>query len=238
MSDFVYSLSGTAPLAKKYQVDATIANVGVPLLIDTDSEAGLNAGTTTSAADFGGMAQDTVTYTATQGTGADSAERKVGVIINPDAVWKTRLSGGATDGTALTLYDVTSESSGGTAVTTGDAWNNPTMDEGVVWGYDGANVGQIRKITSVGATAGTVTIPFDNGTVVGDNFMRAPYWPNRTISVQLTTLLFEADASIAVGTGAEYVVVDMDLRDISGDGRLKSYIHMMAKDHVYGARPT
>lgn len=235
--DWVYNISGASvPLVKRYQVDATISNVGVPLLIDTAGEAGLNAGTTTSAADFVGMALDTVTYTVTQGIGADSAERKVGVIINPDAVWRALLSGGATEGTALTLYDVTTASASGLDVITGDSFAN--FDEGVVWGYDGANAGQIRKITVGDGTDASVTIPFDLATVVGDNFLRAPYWPMATTTVQLTTNLFQADATIVVATGGEYVVVDWELKDLGLEGRTKSYIHMMARDHVLASRPT
>ena len=240
MSDFAYSLNGAAPLVKKYQVDATVANVGVPLIIDTAGEAGLNAGTTTGAIDFAGMAIDTITYTTTQGTGGDSAERKVGVIIQPDAVWRVLLSDGAAEGTQLTLYDVTTASAGGTAVTTGDDWNTSgtDYDEGVVWGFDGANAGQIRRITSADTTSATVTIPFDNATVVGDNFMRAPYWPHATTTLQFTTNLWQADVSVDVAVGGEWVVVDWELYDIGRDGRTKSHVHIMSRDHVLASRPT
>lgn len=236
--DFVYSLSGAPAWAKRYQVDATISNVGVPLLIDTAGQGGLNAGTTTSAADLAGMAVDTVTYTATQGTGSDSAERKVGVIINPDAVWRAKMSGGATENTALTLYDVTTAVSTGLTVTTGDDFTSPEFDEGVIWGYTGANAGQQRKLTSSASTLASAIIPFDQGTAVGDNFMVAPYWYLTTSAVQLTTNLFQANAAIAVATGAAFKVVDMELLDIGGDGRNASAIHMYAVDHILGARPT
>lgn len=148
------------------------------------------------------------------------------------------MSGGATEGTALTQYDVTTASAGGTAVTTGDDFSSPQFDEGVIWGFDGANVGQARKITSTSTTAATVTIPFDNATVVGDNFLIAPYWFMATTTLQLTTNLFQADASIAVATGAEYVVVDMELNDISHDGTTNSHVLFMARDHVLASRPT
>lgn len=224
-------LSGGAPVIKKYQINATIADVGVPLLVGASNEAGLDLPTTTVAADVVGLNLDTATYSTTQGSGSESAERLVSVIINPDAILRARMSGGATEGTALTLYDVTTVSAGGTAINTGTAWDNPTFDEGVVWAYDGANVGQSRKITSVSSTVGTVLIPFDYGTIVGDNFMRAPYWSMQGLTVQLTTNFTEADASIAVGTGAGFRPIDMELNDISGDGRLTSYVHMLPTDH-------
>ena len=231
--EFVGLMSGGAPLLKSYQVDATISNVGVPLLVDTAGEAGLNLATTTSATNMVGINLDTVTYTTTQGTGANSAERKVRVIINPDILLRMRMSGGSTSGTSLALQTTSAASSGGTTVTTGTTWAAPTYDEGVVWGYDGANAGQVRKITSVSTTAGTVTIPFDNAIASGDNFIRAPYWFNSTTTVQLTSDLTEADATIAVGTGAAFRVVDMELGDIGSEGRDKSYIVAVPTSHIY-----
>ena len=151
-------MSGGYPLIKKYQINATVANAGVPLLVGAAGEAGLDLPTTTGAQDMVGLNLDTATYSTTQGSGASSAERLVSVIINPDAILRSRMSGGAAEGTALSLYDVTTASAGGTAITTGDEWSSPTFDEGVVWGYDGANVGQSRKLTSVSSTAGTVTV--------------------------------------------------------------------------------
>ena len=147
--EYAYSLTGNSvPVMKKYQVAATVANVGVPLLIPAAGGAGLATSTTTSAANMVGCTLDTATYVTAQQTDGTSAEREVTMIVNPDAVWRIKLSGGATEDTALTLYDVTTASTDGLAITTGDAWNSPTYDEGVVWGYDGANAGSFRKITS------------------------------------------------------------------------------------------
>lgn len=231
------SSNGTA-LLKSFQIDDTVSNAGIPLLIDTAGEAGLNLATTTSAANMVGVNLDTVTYTTTQGIGANSAERKVRVIVNPDAVYRTRLSGGAAEDTALALQTETTGDTDGTVVTTGAEWSSPTYDEGVVWGFSGANPSQVRKVTSVSSTAGTVTIPFDNDIAVGDEYLRAPYWYNATTAVQLTTNLTQANAAIAVGTGAEFRVLDMDLGDQGAEGRTKSNIYMISRDHVYSGRPT
>ena len=224
-------LSGGAPVVKKYQINATVSNVGVPLLIGGANEAGLDLPTTTAAADVVGLNLDTATYSTTQGTGSSSAESLVSVVINPDAIYRARMSGGATEGTALTLYDVTTANAAGTTITTGDDHTSPEFDEGVVWGYDGANVSQSRKITSTTSTAMVVTVPFDNDTIVGDNFLRAPYWAMQGVTVQLTTNFYEADASIVVATGAPFLPIDMELNDISSEGRNTSYVHMIAGDH-------
>ena len=232
--EYAYNLTApnATPLVRKYQIIDTLSYVGVPLLAPGANEAGLDLGTTTGAADFVGINLDTATYVTAQQTDGTSAERKVSVIINPDAVYRIKLSGGATENTALTLYDVTTASTDGLTVTTGDSWTSPEFDEGVVWGYDGANAGQQRKITSTSSTAATVTVAFDYDTVVGDNFMRAPYWYIGTTTVQFTTNLYQADASIAVATGAAFRVVDMVLRDIGHNGRQNSFADIWSSDHV------
>ena len=225
-------LCGGAPVLKKYQIAATTI-AGIPLMTPASSAGGLAAATTTSAADMVGVTLDSATYTTTQGTGASSAERLVTVVINPDAIIKIKMSGGATEDTALALQEVTTASSGGTAVTTAASWTSAVeYDEGVTWGYDGANIGQFRKITATSSTAGTVVIPFDYGTVVGDNFLRAPYWPMGTINVQLSTLLTQANAIISVGTGAEFRVIDLDLKDVSDSGRTNSFVIVVPGDHL------
>lgn len=119
-------LSGGAPVIKSYQVNATFANAGVPALVSAAGEAGIDLPTTTGAVDMVGVTLDTATYSTTQG----DAEALVRVIINPDAILKMRMSGGATTGTSLTLQEVTTASAGGTVITTGAEWSSPTYDEG------------------------------------------------------------------------------------------------------------
>lgn len=236
--ELAYTMGGAAPLLKKYQVNATTARAGVPLVIPGAGNAGLVLATTTGAADMVGVNIDSATYVTAQQTDGTSAEREVTVIINPDAVWRMKMSGGATEDTALALQTVTTASSDGLAVTTAAEWSSPTFDEGVVWGYEGANAGAFRKITSVSSTAGTVTVAFDRDTVVGDTFLRAPYWYIQGITIQLTTLLTQADASIAVATGAGFKTVEMILNDISDSGRTNSFVFAVPTDHVFGVRPT
>ncbi|MCH8914189.1 MAG: hypothetical protein IIA33_11555, partial [Planctomycetes bacterium] len=212
--------------------------VGVPLLIDTAGQGGLNVGAETVAADFVGMSHDTATYSTVQGIGDSSAQSLVSVIIQPDAVWMAALSGGPTEGTALNQHTVTTANAGGTVITTGTAWDSDNYDEGIVWGYAGANVGQYRKITTTSSTAGTVIVPFDNAINVGDIFLRAPFWPFATTTLQVTSAFFQVDAEEAVATGGEYVVVDHELLDRGGSGTTKSKVFFMARDHVLAGRPT
>lgn len=242
MASFDYDYYGSIPCVKKFQFGVTLAAVGIPFTVPAANTAGVVIGTTTGATDLVGMSVDqgsvlrtgTVqsTFTTTQGAGTSSAERYVSLIVNPFAVWAWKMTQGATENTALTLRPVTTASAGGTAITTNEDWSSPTYDEGVTWGFDGANAGAMRKVTSVSSTAGTVTIPFDVATVVGDNFIRAPYWPMQTVTIQLSTLLTQADASIAVGTGAPFRVVELRLRDKSDSGQSNSFVLAVSNSHA------
>ena len=230
--DYAWSVSSGAAVARKCVVGFTVANAGIPVLAPGAGGEGLATSTTTSAADMVGVAIDTATYTTSQSTVAD-IEAAATVIISPDAVWKAKMSGGATENTALQVFTVITASAGGTAPVLDDSVASPQMDEGVIWGLSGANVGVKRRIESTSSATPTITVPF-LPIAVGDTFLIAPYWyyalgPN----VQLSTLLYQADASIAVGTGAEFQIVDMDL-----NGRSDSYVYLLADDHVLGARPS
>ena len=220
-------LSGGAPVIKRYQVTETFGYAGEYAMIGATSEAGVNEGTTTASNDAVGVTLDTATYSTTQGTGASSAEALVSVVINPDQIVRARMSGGATDGTALSAVTVTTASSGGTAVTTAAEWSSPTYVDGTVWGLTGANVGQHRKITSVSSTAGTVLVPFDYATVVGDTFLRIPIHPMDSIVVQVCTNITEVDMSAAISGDSELVCIDLDL-----NGTLDSYAYFVFGDHI------
>lgn len=233
--EFAYYMhGGTAPLVMGFQINETLSNAGIPVLAPGAGNAGVQISTTTSWANAVGVTLDTATYVTAQQTDGTSAEREVDIVISPAAVFRALMSGGATEGTALTLYDITTATTDGLDVTTGDNWSSPQFDEGVVWGYDGANAGQKRKITATDTTSATVTVAFDNDHAVGDNFLRAPYWflDDGGNNIQTTTLLQQADASIAVGTGGAAKIIDMELNDIAGEGRTKSYVLFIFDDHA------
>ena len=225
-------LHGGAPVIKKYQVNATVSDVGIPLLAGAAGEAGLDLPTITNAADMVGLNYDTATFVTAQQTDGSSAERTVAVVINPDVIIEGRISGSATSGTQLTLRDVTTASATGLVVTTGDDWSSPTLDEGAIWGFDGANLGQLRKITSVSTTVATVTVAFDQDTVVGDNFLFAPFWPFDSVAVTLTSDFTEIDGSAAVNaSGAELLPIEIIANDLGSEGRLTSQVLLVPGDH-------
>lgn len=231
--DLAYTLAGNAPIIHKFQVQATVSKVGTPIIPPGSAESGVKQGTTTAASLLLGMNLDTVTYVTAQQSDNSDTERLINVVISPDAVWNGKLSGGATEDTALGLQTDTVASAGGTVVTTGAAWNSPTYLNGVVWGFDGANASKARRLTTVGATSGTVTVAFPIAIAVGDNFLRAPFWPGASITAQFTTNLYEVDATIAVGTGARFRCVELILNDQTLDGRTNSYVRLLSNDHAF-----
>lgn len=229
---YAYMSGGGAPLAMKFQIGVTMSTANVPVIAPTDGTPGILLPTTTTAANQVGVSLDTATYVTAQQTDGTSAEREVTVVVSPGAVFRALMTGGAADGTALTLYDVTTASSTGLDIVTGDDFSN--WDEGVIWGYDGANAGAKRKITVGDATDASVTVAFDQDTVVGDNFMVAPWWflDVKANDITTTTNLSQVDASATVDAGWQAKIIDMELRDIGGEGRTKSYLLFMFDDHV------
>lgn len=232
--EYAYSLyGGVAPVVKKYQANETLANAGIVVLAPGEGDAGVQISTTTSFANAVGVTLDTATYVTAQQTDGTSAERLVSVIVSPMSVYKALMSGGATEGTALTEYPITTASSTGLTLTTASItdWTSPDFDEGVVWFSSGANVkgGKGRAVASGSGTAATITVAFDQDTVVGDNLLRAPYWYWSDIAktLQTTTNLYQADASIAVGTGGAVRIVDLEL-----NGTADSYVHFILNDMV------
>lgn len=230
--EYAYMLDGGAPLTMKFQVNETFANPGVAVISNTDGDAGVVLPSTTAGVNQVGVSLDTATFVSAQQTDGTSTEREIAITISPHAVFRALMSGGSTEGTALELFPVTTASSTGADIITGDSFTN--FDEGVIWGYDGANAGQKRKITIGDGTDATCGVPFDFDTVVGDNFLRAPWWflDLKANDITTTTLLYQVDATATVDAGWLANVIDMELRDVGGDGQNKSFLLFVFDDHL------
>ena len=240
-----YILSGGAPVKKRYKISASHTTAGIMTAVGADGTAGLAASGTTIATDVVGVTLDTGTYVTAQGSvgTSGSGEGVVTVIINPDAVWNARMSGATTSGALLNLTtndvsDTTGlviDKTGATGVGDPDP-NSPTMDEGTIICVSGANKGQFRAVTSVGATTATVTVPFGNTIAVGDEFIIVP-WQAMGITGNLvwTTSTFDqVRQNIAAGSvGGGMAIVDMewDLADVAS-ARSNSYLRFLVLDHV------
>jgi hypothetical protein len=240
--NFAYLLSGGAPIVKKFQVNATLATAGIPVTKGGANTKGVIAATTTAAVGMVGVTLDTATYAAGQNADKSDQAAYVSVIINPGAVWRAKLCGGATENTALPLFACTTASATGLSVTATGVTDltSPTMDEGVIFGYDGANGGIGRKITSVAATVATVITAFPRATVVGDRFFVVPLCGSpfgfEASNPQLTTLLTQVDATAAVTlSNVNFNTVEMDLRDVSQSGSTNSFVDIVSNGHLFSA---
>lgn len=223
-------LCGGAGVHRRYKLGASILNLGIILI---DGTAGVIPSTTGDFGDTPGLGLDLGTYSATQG----DAEGLVTASVRPDLIVKALMSGGATEGTALTLLSNTATSADGLTVTDADV-GSADMDSGTVWCISGANVGQSRLITThTGSTSFAVTVPFLNDIAVGDEFLFCPYGmqgsgaggSDGVGNVQTTTLFTQADATIASGTGGVATVVDLEL-----NGRSDSAVLFVLTDHMFG----
>jgi hypothetical protein len=243
-------LYGGAAIYRRYPVRASIAQPGIPIIAVTDT-VGVAPATTTSFADAVGLGKDTVTYSTTQADlndpGSDAnigayntvygldAGKVVTVSIRDDLEIKALVSGAATESTALTLLVNTSASAGGTTITDADVGTSD-MSSGVVWCTKGANVGHARPIvTHNSATDFVTTVPFPRAIAVGDEFLFIPYNMFGTGAsaidghgnLQATTNIYQADGSIASGTGGAVMVTGLEL-----NGRSDTFVRFMLADHI------
>ena len=232
--DFSYLLAGGAPIMKKFQIGATTI-AGVPVCKGGAGAKGVVVGTTTAAVGMVGCTLDGATLVTAQQTDSSDTARYVTVIINPSAVWKAKLCGGATENTAIPTFAVTTASTDGLSVTSTTATDlsSPTTDEGLIFGYTGANAGVGRKVTSVAATVATMLVALPNDTVVGDTFFRLPFCTSpygyETQYPQLTTLLTQVDATTAVDTdNVNFNPIELELRDSGQNRRRFTLIFFLA----------
>ena len=233
--EFAYDLSGTSNATiRRYQVAATAPLAGKPFLVPASSGSGIVTSTTTSAAKAVGVSIDTSgTYVTAQQSDNSDTERSVGIIINPFAVYKMLMNGGATEGTAMVLHTAASGAADGLSFVSDVNTDSPELDEGTFYCIAGANIGISRKCTSNSTTTVTFTVAWPRDIQAGDQFICAPYNPLQGITLQLTTNLIQADASIAVGTGAAFKTIELTWG--ADEARTNSYVHAMLANHVLQA---
>lgn len=243
--ELAYLLGGGAPVLKKYQIGENwLAVAGLPVEIPTLADtAGVLMAETTTCTDCLGvtvdqphanagktLASSTTRLTAQQSDGTDPSQL-VTVIVNPSAVWRARLSGGATSGTALSSQANTAASTDGLTITT--TANNSAYDDGVAWGANGANAGILRKITAV-TTTSTPIIAFPFDIAVGDDFYFCTFGPGENAGIQLTTNLNELDVTADIQSTDNFRCIDFYQKDDSADGSTKSFAEIVIIDHFFG----
>lgn len=239
--EWAYDLGG-APVArlKKFQVAATNTVIGRIYVKNADSGSGIVLGSTTDATDFIGVNIDAAgSYVTAQQSDNSDTQRLTTLSVGPLSVYRARLSGGATDGTALTSRAITTADTTGLTLThSGYNSSSPTMDDGTVWGYSGANIGQVRKISTVANGSTVVFVAFRYDIASGDTFLFAPISPAGSLAFQATTNCTEIDATAAIASDCEAIVVEMILGDASGNGTTDSYALVQFADNLFGATIT
>lgn len=235
--DYIGRLGGGTPTMMKFQIGVSITKIGIPFMQNAANVAGIVIGTVTNTDNMVGVNLDTAAYVTAQQTDGTSAERRVTLIVNPDAMYRARLSGGATAGTALSTYAATSASTDGLSFTvaSGIDFTSPETDEGMLIGYEGANAGAKRKITSTAATVATLTVAFDQDIAIGDTMMVAPITLLSANTLRLTSDLTEIDCSVAVASNtAAMRVLAVDSGGIAGEAKTKSFARIMSGNHALG----
>lgn len=233
--NYQYDLTGgSTAVIKKYQVAATKATAGVPVLVGAAAGSGLIVATTTSTAKAVGVTIDTSgTYVTAQQTDNSDTARMVSVILSPHAVYSLKMNGGATEGTSMILHTAQTAVADGLTIVSDVNTDSPELADGTCYCVTGANAGISRKITSNSTTTMTFIVAWPRDIAVGDTFIVAPYTPVNGITIQLTTLLTDADASIAVGTGAAFKSVELVFDQNAA--RTNSYVNAVLSNHLFGA---
>lgn len=252
MANLGYILSGAGPVIKKYKVgagtpDFTVA--GAPAVVAATTAAGCLPQAVATVGINLGISLDTAVYSTSQATVLADGDAQVTLVVNPDAVYRLRMSGTAAAGGSLPLITNSSASAGGTAVTitTGDIVpNSPTMLDGTIICLTGANTGLRRRVTTVSATVFTVLVPFPRAIASGDTFTVVPYFPggvtatgvngdNLTLTTAPGTNNTEADATAAsTAAGVRYGHIDIQY-DHAGpsNGRADGYLYASPTIHLY-----
>lgn len=229
--------SNQTPIIKKFQVGETMANAGVPVVVAGSGQYGIKLASTTAAANCLGLTVDAATTNTTQPTDGSDPRRRVSVIVNPTAVLKARMSGGATTGTALSTETENTGTSTGLIAKSGTDFTN--FDEGGVWWYTGNNAGptSFRKIITGDATDADVGVPWTNDPAVGDKFVVCPFSCVDIQYVQLTSNFLEVDASAAVDTNnANFIPIEVEVfGNGNPDGLTSSYVYMTIADHLFAS---
>ena len=233
--EFAYDLSGgSTTVLKKYQVAATNTTLGVPYLQNAGSGGtGIVLATTTGAADFVGVNVDVAgTYVAAQQSDNSDTQRLTTIIVNPNAVYRCLLSGGATSGTALTLYTAVSGGSDGLTIVMDSSVASPDMDETYFFCLSGTNASKKRKCTSTSSTTATFIVAWPLDVVAGDTFISAGMTPTQTAALTFTTDLTGVNAALAP-TGAAVTPVEILM-----ESRTTSYAFIQFNDCRFSPKQT
>lgn len=232
--EYAGNISGNKPHVRKYNVDGgaeCLAGVAIQSQEAIADTGGCIPQTVEVCVGCLGVALADAASTDAQAAGANNVNQ-VSTIINPDAMWRTKMSAGAGEDVALAYCSAAAQ----TADATGLAIVGG-VDENFVWGYTGANAGLgtagMRQCTA--AATLVVAMPYD--IAAGDLFLQSNIgigtWSQ---TPQFTTNLTQINmqAGVVDADNANFVAVDLLLRDASEEGRTNSYALLISIDHAFG----
>jgi hypothetical protein len=219
---------------KKYNVDGGVECLGGVAIQTQEAEAdtgGCIPQTVEVCVNCLGVAlANAVSTDAQTGTTVNNVQQ-VSTIINPDAVWRTKFSAGAVEDVAQVICSAAQAADVDGFVITG------AIDENFIWGYTGANAGLgmagMRQCT--GAALLVVAMPYDIAAL--DTFLYSNIGiGTRSQYPQFTTNLTQINlqAGAVDNNNANFVAVDLLLRDASEEGRTNSYAFLVSIDHAFG----
>jgi len=230
-------ISGGAIVVKKYQAGTTISNAGIPLIsagaANTDL-GGVEPAVSSTALTVctAGLGLDTTGTIAATGI-TDTNDILVSVAVNPDLIIKCKMSASTTADTALT------PASPSAADTTGADTAITSLDEGIIWGYSGANKGIMRRATD---TTGGVAINFENGILTTDQYLHAGTgMPGANsaaalMSPDLSTDFTQAAAeSASPGDNDYFMTLDVILGTEDDDGENNSFWLFVQNQSSFGS---
>ena len=225
--------------SRKYFIAASFANAGIVAGSTEATNEGLIPTTTTAATDAIGLTLDTATYSATPAAGATGL---ITVANRPFNLCEFTMCGGATEGTALTIMTETAgDVSTPDLISSTNAAAN-SMIGGTVWRYRGEGqmvpMHESRQITAHTASVSVgVTVDFERAINIGDQFLMCPWTDlpgdgtdtsDGGGNLQFTTNFWEADATIASGTGLVVQIYDLILA-----GTNNSAVRFVLVNHPY-----
>ena len=228
-------ISGGGPVIKRYQAGTTLSTAGIPvtgsITAATDLASVEPIGASAAAQALVGITLDTTGTVAATGI-TDSADLLVSVVVNPDAIIRAKMSSSATSNTALATTATTAADATGVTAT-----GTTTITQGAVFGYTGANAGELRRADD---TAGSVSINFPKAIANGDTFLAIHGFPccalaSSNMFFDLTTDLTQVLAQTSVTDTDNFVCIDLEMNDASEDGINNSYYHLIANDHLFGS---
>jgi hypothetical protein len=225
--EYAGNISGNKSHVRKYGVDGGVTiNAGEPVCTGdgTADYGGMTVASTITAVSMVGCASADATSTDAQATTGNNVS-EVSVVINPDAMWRAKFSGAATEDTALTLLTSASANAAGDTIT-------GATDEFIIWCYEGQNVAGGYRIADA-ASSVIVCFPYD--IAAGDTWLQVPIGVGtQTQFPQLTTNLTQVDASAGVDADNDnFVAVDLILRDVTDDGRNNSFALLVSVNHAF-----